>query len=157
MSPSRMVRAGFLAMVVTVIAVFAAPTPSMAAGDNYLDQCDAAWVSCQTGVRVSGPTGVCATAGADFHFTKVCVDYSGDYVYVLDLYSDGYSAMALIESQRGSTLSRFCRNPNGLNTWARCNFDWREDGVKYVRGGYRDNKYFDLLSEYDFLWSFSGN
>jgi hypothetical protein len=32
----------------------------------------------------SANTEISATAGADFHFTKVCVDHSGDYVYVLD-------------------------------------------------------------------------
>ena len=152
-----MVRAGVLALMAMIVTLFAAPTPAMAAGDDYLDQCDAPWVSCQTGVKVSGPVGVCKTAGVEFQFTKVCVDYSGDYVYVLDLYSDGFSAMALIENDRGDIMTRFCRNPNGLNTWARCNFDWREDGIKYVYGGYRDNEYFEPLSEFDYLWSFSGN
>lgn len=156
MSLMRTVRAGVLALVVTAVAVFAAPTPSLAAGDNYYEYCDAGWVSCQTGVKVSYPAGECDTVRAGYQYTQVCVDYYGDYVYVYDGLSDSYSAMARIESDYGDILTRFCRNPHGADSWARCNFDWREDGYKVVHGGYRASGSY-YFGHYDWMWRFINN
>ncbi len=149
----RRLRGGLLALVVTAVAVFAAPTPSMAAGDNYFISCDAAFSSCQTGKKVSSPAGVCGIASAYYGSTIVCVDYYGDYVYVKDNKADGYAAMAVIESDRGIAY-RFCRNPHGNGSWAKCNFDWSEPAKKQVEGGILQNSVTMPLA---ILWSFSNN
>jgi hypothetical protein len=44
---------------------------------------------------------------------------------------------------------RYCLNNHGYGTWAKCNFDWTEDGEHYVTGGYKDD-YYDLV--WDGLW-----
>ncbi|GAA4260809.1 hypothetical protein [Dactylosporangium darangshiense] len=150
----KVFRAGFVALVVTAIAVFAAPTPSMAGGDQYFVACEGVWASCQTGTKVAGPVGVCLMADAYYHSTIVCIDYDGDYVYVKDNKADGQSAMARIDSDRGDVLTRYCRNTHGNGTWARCNFNWSEAGEKTVYGGHLINY---ATMPVDYLWSFSNN
>jgi hypothetical protein len=152
--PQRAVRAGLLAIVFTVAAVFALPTPGMAA--NYLYECEYSWASCQEGVLVSAPSGLpCGTTSTIFHSTTVCIGYDGDYVYVRDGEADGDSAIASIQnSSDGSSVTyRSCRNKEGVGTWVRCNFNWSESGTKYVSGGVRHG-YYDVAT--DFLWEFSG-
>lgn len=153
LSANRPVRAGLLALVVTAVAVFAAPKPSMASGDQYFVSCDASWSSCQTGVKVSYPVGVCDTVSAYYGSTIVCIEYNGDYVYVKDNDADGDSAMARIDSEYGVAV-RYCRNPHGAGSWARCNFDWSESGTKDVWGG-KLQGYSTMPVGY--LWSFSNN
>jgi hypothetical protein len=151
---SRRVRIGLVALGASAIVVLAAPAPAMAAGDNYYHECANSWASCQTGTVVGPPSGLpCASASANWHYTTVCVDYSGDYVYVKDRESDGNSAVAMIQSP-GSVTYRACRNPHGVGSWARCNFDWSESGTKYVNGGVRKG-YYDQPTQ--FLWKFSSN
>ncbi|MEJ3746138.1 hypothetical protein WEI85_22970 [Actinomycetes bacterium KLBMP 9797] len=149
----RTFRAGVLALVLTAVAVFAAPPPSMAAGDLYFVGCEGSYASCQTGVEVAGPVGVCRTTGSAYHSTQVCIDYNGDYVYVRDGQVDDRSAMARIDSELGLAY-RYCRNPYGYNSWARCNFDWSEAGEKEVYAGYRSNY---ATMPLGYLWSFSNN
>jgi hypothetical protein len=138
---SRRFQAGILTLVVTATSVFAAPAPGMAYGDNYYKACTESYVSCHTGVYVSG-TGtdvdICRTSYS-YGYTSVCVRYDGDYVYVYDGAPDDNSAMARIWNFTGSetTTYRFCRNPHGYRTWARCNFDWSENATKSVYGGIR--------------------
>ncbi|MEQ4305380.1 hypothetical protein ABNF97_29035 [Plantactinospora sp. B6F1] len=140
--------------MVTAVGVFAAPTPSMADGDLYFVGCEGAYASCQTGVKVSYPVGVCTTAPAStYGATIVCVEYDGDYVYVKDNDADGRSAMARIDSERGLAY-RYCRNTHGAGSWARCNFNWSEAGQKQVRAGVRVN-YATMPLRH--LWSFSNN
>jgi hypothetical protein len=153
MSRMKAIRVGAVALVATVIAVFAAPAPSMADGDDYYSACFASWVSCQTGTKVSGAIGVCDTVPAAFGATVVCVVYDGDYIYVKDGDSDGHSAMAKIKADNGSVLDRFCRNPHGAGTWARCNFDWAEAGEKRVYGGIR-RTYSDM--PFSYIYKFTG-
>lgn len=150
---SRRIRAGLLALAVTAVTVFATSTPSMAGGDLYFVGCESASASCQTGVKVSYPAGVCTTAGAYYGSTIVCVDYYGDYVYVKDNHADGFAAMAYIESEYG-LRDRYCRNPHTAGTWARCNFDWSESGRKEVSAGILQNY---ATMPLDYLWSFSNN
>ncbi|WP_344922359.1 hypothetical protein [Plantactinospora mayteni] len=119
--------------------VFAAPTSAMA-DESWYDDCVAYASSvCQTGVQVGGPAGEdeCATASADMHYTRVCINFDGDYVYVKDGKEDTHSAIAAVTGGTGSVTGRYCRNPYGNGTWARCNFDWTESGEKRVYGGYR--------------------
>ncbi|GAA3769759.1 hypothetical protein GCM10022225_65720 [Plantactinospora mayteni] len=134
MSRMKTVRAALLAVLTTAVAVFAAPSPSMADGDNYHSVCTSWTVRCQTGVEVVGPAGVCDTANADNGSTIVCVDYYGDYVYVKDNDADGRSAMGFVSAENGIAY-RYCRNPHGAGSWAKCNFDWAEAGGHAVRAG----------------------
>ncbi|WP_406070844.1 hypothetical protein [Micromonospora sp. NBC_01638] len=152
MRSRRGFRGGALALVATVIAVFAAAPPSSAAADNYLDVCGFSQYSCQTGVKVAGPVGECLMTTAYYHSTIVCIDYDGDFVYVKDNQADGYSALGQVWSQYG-VAERYCRNTHGNGSWARCNFDWREDGTKKVRGGVRYNDHEWRTGP---LWEFSG-
>jgi hypothetical protein len=140
--------------VAAVVAVFAAPAPSMAGGDDFFGWCTESTVSCQTGVKVAGPVGVCLTAPAHQGSTVVCVDYDGDYVYVKDNKSDGYPAVGEIDGGTSDLQTRMCRNNHTAGTWARCNFNWTEAGTKRVYGGIL--KSHDDMS-YAYLWSFSGN
>src|SRR5581483_9574456 len=110
---TKAVRAGGLALAATAVAVFANPTPSLAGGDQYFISCEAVWASCQTGTKVAGPVGECLGTSGAYNSTIVCVDYDGDYVYVKDGKADGYPAMAVIDSDRGNVLTRFCRNNHG--------------------------------------------
>ncbi|WP_346534350.1 hypothetical protein [Micromonospora sp. DPT] len=150
---SRRFRAGLLALAATIVTVFAAPTPSMADGDQYFVSCEASWASCQTGVKVSYPTGMCDTVSAWAGATIVCIDYGGDHVYVKDNDADGSSAIAKIESEFGVS-SRFCRNPYGAGSWAACNFNWSEAGQKDVYAGILQNS---ATMPLQYLWSFSNN
>jgi len=114
-------------------------------------------VSCQNGVEVSGPpSGLrCDTSPQIFGSTKVCVQYDGDFVYVRDGDADGHAALGIIDTPyTGSVRTRFCRNPHANGSWARCNFDWPESGLKTVSGGYRITTY--GISGYP-LWEFSNN
>lgn len=154
---ARLSRFWFVALVITATTVVAAPAPSMAAGDNYHYECAYSWASCQTGVVVGAPSGLpCKSASAGWGYTTVCVQYDGDYVYVKDRDADGNSAMGQIysDSANGSITYRSCRNPNGVDSWVRCNFNWSESGTKYVQGGIRID-YDDLYTQA--LWSFSSN
>ncbi|KAB1903172.1 hypothetical protein [Micromonospora sp. AMSO31t] len=123
----KRVRGAFLAFVMTAVAVFAAPTPSMADGDLYFVGCEGSYASCLIGTKVGLPSGQCMTASASYGSTQVCIEYSGDYVYVRDGLADGRSAMARIDSELGLAY-RYCRNTQGAGTWVRCNFDWSEAG-----------------------------
>jgi hypothetical protein len=143
-------RGALLALATTVIAVFALQSPSMA-DENYHSSCAEASVSCQNGVEVAGPQGECKTAGSGYASTIVCVDYSGDFVYVKDNKPDSRSALGYVTSQDGSVTARICRNAHGNDSWARCNFDWAESGKKWVEGGYLSNPL--TLQQ---LWNFTG-
>lgn len=69
----------------------------------------------------------------------VAVKLAGDYVYVLDDCKDGRSAMAMVTGyDNGEWVKRKCRNPHGVDTWARCNFDWPEGAEKNLIGGSYD-------------------
>lgn len=149
----RGVRAGVIALVVTTIAVFLAPTPGMAAGDSYYNECELSFVSCQTGVKVSSASGKCYYASPAYHWTIVCVAFDGDYVYVWDDDPDRRSAMGYIDGGSGSVRTRHCRNPHGANTWARCDFNWSETGTKVVKGGTRVS---NTSYSYQYLGEFSG-
>jgi hypothetical protein len=141
-------RAAVVALAIGA-AVLGVQSPSMA-DDNYLSRCSASSVSCQTGVKVSGPnTNFCE---ADTYWnTTVCIDFTGDIVYVRDGLADYNSALARILSEGGTVRERFCRNPHGDGTWARCNFDWVESVTKYVDGGVRlDSDLFDVYPLWDF-------
>lgn len=80
------------------------------------------------------PVEACATG---WDGTKICIDTYGDKVWVYDGKSDGNSALGWIVSSSGSVTQRYCRNPHGQGTWARCNFDWVENVNKQVSGGVR--------------------
>lgn len=145
-------RAGLLILVATTTAaVFASPSPSMASGDNFYAECTSSSAVCQEGTLVSGWSGDrCATAS--YGLTKVCIAYTGDYVYVYDGAADGNSALADIWASSG-IIYRYCRNKHGYGTWARCNFDWDEIATKDVHGGVLYSYYSNAM---DYLWSFSG-
>lgn len=91
----------------------------------------------QSGVEVShsvhGPWPSSSTVGNKavscgyVAYAEVKID--GDYVYVLDECRDGRSAVAKVRiyTKDGSEYDdRVCRNSHGVNSWARCNFDWVE-------------------------------
>jgi hypothetical protein len=134
--------------------VFAFPTASRA-DDSYFEWCSRGNVSCQTGTKVSGPSGQDTCYVEHGHNTQVCINYDGDIVYVLDGVSDGHSAVGAVSTpDAGEVSGRWCRNPHGVATWAKCNFDWVEDTKKTVYGGVRiDN---DSVS-YTQLWTFNNN
>lgn len=135
-------------------AVFAFPSPSFAE-DNYFEWCSRGNVSCQTGTKVSGPSGQDACAVEYTNYTQVCINYDGDIVYVLDGVSDGNSAIGAVSTpDAGDVSGRWCRNPHGVGTWAKCNFNWVEDTTKAVYGGVRYDS--DSLW-YVKLWTFSDN
>jgi len=136
-----------------MVAVFAMPSSAMAAED-YFEMCTYTWVSCQTGVKVGLPEGVCMTAGSGGHYTQVCIDYDGDYVYVRDGQADGYAGVAYVDSQYGDINGRLCRNNYGYGTWAKCNFDWTEDGYHFVKGCYKVNY---TTQWCNFLWDWYDN
>jgi hypothetical protein len=153
---SRPIRAGLLALSIAVTAVFAAPSPGMAAGDDFYYDCRYSWYSCQTGVLVTSFSyDICKTAPqAGSRSTRVCVNYEGDYVYVKDGDADTWSAVAQIAGAgSGDVVFRVCRNPHGAGTWARCNFNWSESGEKDVWGGIRYDSTDLTMTN---LWSFSG-
>lgn len=153
-APAILQRLGIRAAVIAFAigtAVFAVQSPSMA-DDDYFTWCSYTWVSCQTGAKVSQPpSDVYACAAELTSYTTVCIDYYGDIVYVFDGSSDGNSAMGSVIADAGSVTDRFCRNPHGSNTWARCNFDWVESANKEVYGGVRISY---IKHEPHLLWSF---
>ncbi len=130
-------------------AVFSVQSPSMA-DDSYFTWCGSSNVSCQTGVQVSGPSGQDTCLTDPNRNTRVCVNYAGDIVYVRDGSEDTHSAMALITASAG-VADRWCRNPHGVGSWARCNFDWSETANKNVYGGVRINAGDARIT---YLWSF---
>lgn len=141
-------------IVAAMIAVFALPSAAMAdAEDNFFDRCQESDWSCQTGVAAGLVEGECMTAGTQAAYTTICVDYSGDYVYVRDGRKDGYPAIGKVESANGIT-NRLCRNTRGYNTWVRCHFDWAEAGNHTAGAGYLEDYYRTL--HLDLLWSWSG-
>lgn len=139
----KTIRAGLLTLVATAATVFAAPTPGMAAEADFYEGCASGSVSCQNGVSVSSaPSSPCGSltkelsGGVIVTVSRVCVDPSGDYVYVYDGYADGYAALGQVEANSGVDV-RLCRNGHGTGTWARCNFDWSEGARKTVSVGVR--------------------
>jgi hypothetical protein len=148
-----LIRGAVYTLAAAVVAVFAVPSAAMADEDYYKD-CPESYVSCQTGVEVSGPQGVCAWTNTDFHSTSVCVDYVGDYVYVRDGEADTFAAMGFVSTDEGEIRGRHCRNNHGYGTWARCDFDWVESAGKMVLGGYKGG-YTRIYDTY--LWEFENN
>ncbi|WP_027935397.1 hypothetical protein [Amycolatopsis thermoflava] len=134
-SSKRWVRAGLVATAAIAGVVAAAPAAG-AAGADYMEICQSAKVSCQNGAKVSGPGSYdrCGTTTAAASYTQVCVEYDGDVVYVKDGSADGSSSFGKVSSTSG-TAYRFCRNPHGAGTWAKCDFDWSEAADKQVYGG----------------------
>ncbi|MFG3691733.1 hypothetical protein [Micromonospora sp. NPDC047740] len=132
-------------------AVFGFPSASWA-DDNYYDHCSRSDISCQTGVEVGGPDyDKCYQEST--HDTIVCIKFAGDIVYVYDGSTDGNSAMGAVATpDAGSVSVRYCRNPHGSGTWAKCNFDWVEDTTKIVYGGVRIDSDSESMTR---LWSFS--
>jgi hypothetical protein len=149
----RTLARGALLVSVVMLTVSALPSAAWAEADYYVD-CWRSYVSCQTGVKVSAPQGAgdCATSGASKGMTSVCVVYDGDYVYVRDGKVDDRAAFGMVWSANG-VRDRYCLNNHGYDTWARCNFDWAEDGDHTVTGGYKES-YYDLV--WDGLWTWSG-
>ncbi|GGM53642.1 hypothetical protein GCM10011608_43170 [Micromonospora sonchi] len=153
LSRSRRAVGGVLALLTAAVVVLAAPSPAMAS-ENYANICEVSYASCQTGVQAGLVEGQCMTANATSHYTQVCVKYDGDYVYVRDGQADGHAAVAEISGGNGDIRNRFCRNPYGYGTWAKCNFNWTESGTKWVAGGYFANRNQFIANS---LWRFSDN
>lgn len=149
----RALARGAVLVSAVLLAMSASPSAAWAEDEYYVD-CWRAYVTCQTGVKVSAPQGDgdCATSGATKGMTSVCVVYDGDYVYVRDGKGDDRAAFGMVWSANG-VRDRYCLNNHGNGTWARCNFDWSEEGDHFVSGGYKDD-YYDLV--WDGLWSWSG-
>lgn len=121
-------------------AVFGYPSASWA-DDNYFVFCSKSTVSCQTGAETGTPWGAADSCNEEpYTDTNVCIKYDGDIVYVYDGSADGNSAIALVhigDAGEGHVANRWCRNPHGLGSWARCNFNWPEDKTKEVYPGIR--------------------
>jgi hypothetical protein len=149
---NRTVARAAVLIAAAALAVFALPAAAQAE-DDYYKNCSFTTVSCQTGVTNVLVEGDCMSAGAQDHYTTICVDYSGDYVYVHDGQADGHSAIGFVGSNNGSVNSRYCRNNHGYNTWARCNFDWVEDTAHSAHAGYLEQYY---IIELEGLWTWSG-
>ncbi|MFE9201174.1 hypothetical protein [Micromonospora sp. NPDC007230] len=147
---SRRAVGGALALATAAFVVFAAPAPAMAAEDWYKG-CNDGETACQTGVQVGAGEGECHST--PYGNTTVCVDYYGDYVYVKDGKTDGNSAIGAVSAYEGSYSFRYCRNPYGSGTWARCNFDWIEGAYKEAWAGYRESTPLLHLQK---LWGFYG-
>lgn len=151
---SRPVRAGLLAVVAVSAAVFAAPSPSMAAGDQFVSNCQDPYTSCQDGTLMSGapsnPDRECWNSLGTYHDVSVCIVYYGDIVYVRDNDADGHSVIGQVDSEVGNPYTtRLCRNHYGSGTWVRCDFNWDERGWKYVYGGEIINSvYYNLYFGY---------
>lgn len=144
-------RGAVYTLAASMVAVFALPAAAMAE-DNYYKTCGQSNVSCQTGVTAGLVEGECMTTSAALASTSVCVDYSGDYVYVRDGKADGYAAMAYIWSEEGVEV-RYCRNNQGYGTWVKCNFDWVEETSHTVGGGWKVSS---TALELEQLWSWYG-
>lgn len=139
-----------LAAALTV--VLGVPSAALA-DENYYYDCGYESVACQTGVTNVLVEGQCMTADAAHHKTQMCVDYSGDYVYVYDGQADGYAAMAEVYTTRGTINTRLCRNNYGYDTWARCNFDWVEDASHFAAAGYKVDRNKIVMQN---LWQWDG-
>lgn len=136
---SKTIMSGLLSIVAAAATLLAAPAPASAAEADFYEGCAKASVSCQNGVSVSSaPSSPCGSyvKNETIVVARVCVDPSGDYVYVYDGYSDGYAALGQVEASAGVDV-RLCRNGNGNHTWVRCNFDWSESARKVVSVGVR--------------------
>ncbi|MFE1829301.1 hypothetical protein [Streptomyces yangpuensis] len=66
------------------------------------------------------PNPCVATEGA-----LVCFAHDGDYIWVKDTKADGLSAVGIGHTNYGRTEG--CRNKEGYNKWAKCNYDFAED------------------------------
>lgn len=69
------------------------------------------------------------------------VHKKGDYTYVRDMCKDGKSAvvMVYVYDSDGSVKSRkVCRNPYGVKQWAKCDWNWSENGQKELVAGTYD-------------------
>ncbi|SDL19220.1 hypothetical protein SAMN05216298_2983 [Glycomyces sambucus] len=149
---SRTVARTVVFVAAAALAVFALPAAAMAE-DNFYESCTFSTFSCQTGVTNVLVEGDCMSAGSQGNYTTICVDYSGDYVYVHDGQADGHSAIGFVFSTRGSVNSRICRNNHGYDTWAKCNFNWTEDALHSASAGYVET-YYRIQEEV--LWGWSG-
>ncbi|MBO3732339.1 hypothetical protein [Glycomyces niveus] len=138
-------------LAAAAIAVFALPSAAMAEANYYAD-CELERVICAYGERVGLPQGECMTTSSTYHSTQVCVDYSGDHVYVRDGQADGYGAAAIIYSDNG-VAHRWCANAEGAGTWVHCNFNWVEEGDHAVAGGYIIQYYEERMTQ---LWWWNG-
>lgn len=130
-------------------AVFALQSPSMA-DDSYFTWCSSSDISCQTGAKVSGPSGQDRCITDPNRNTRICINYNGDIMFVRDGNGDGHSAMGLAIASSGVS-ERWCRNPHGNGTWAKCNFNWVETAQKDIYGGVRINSGDARVT---YLWSF---
>jgi hypothetical protein len=111
-----------LSLVVAALAVGAAP--SAASADVFV-----------IGEKVSGPGTACNGNNASNDHVKVCFQPDGEWLYVKDANADGRSAVGQISGR-----DRICRNPNGVGTWVRCNYSFREGSVVTFRGYTRDTE-----------------
>lgn len=147
-------RSAVLAVVVGAV-VFAVPSASRAAGDQFYVGCARSNVSCQNGAQVRGASGEDECAVEPRTNTQVCIDYDSDTVYVLDGDADGNSALGWVtNADFGSIKERGCRNQYGQSTWVKCNFNWVEDDDHLVSAGVRINhNRIDLVP----MWEFAGN
>jgi len=141
-------RAAVVALAIGT-SVFALQSPSMA-DDNFFTWCGSADISCQAGVQVSEPTGQDRCITANVGNTRVCINYTGDIMFVRDNSGDTHSAVGRVVASSGVS-DRWCRNAHGVGTWARCNFDWVETAQKDVYGGVRISS---TEARTNYLWSF---
>lgn len=73
------------------------------------------------------------------HQTTVCVEPTGDYMWVRDGQADGKSGLGRTkEAFEHGTPVWYCRNKMGAGTWGYCNVDWIEGTIVSVRGGTYD-------------------
>lgn len=91
----------------------------------------------RVGTRVSGPDGACANTSASNSHVTVCFAAYGDYLYVKDGDNDGRSAYGYF-TWPGDRDD--CRNPYGVGTWVRCNYDLPENMRISYKGYTRDNE-----------------
>lgn len=124
--------------VPTIGMVSTAPSSAEA---HFFDICDRKKVVCKNGKRVRNyPGDVDRRARDQFENARAlcgilvprmlsgCIKRYGDYVYVRDERSDGYSVILTVDSPFDNGRVRLCRNRlgKGRNKIARCNFNWRE-------------------------------
>lgn len=143
------VRGAVFTLAVAAVAVLALPAAAHADGTYYW-QCGESYIVCTTGDNAGLVEGDCMTASAAFQSTQVCVDYSGDRVFVYDGKADGWAAMARIVVDEGSVYTRYCRNNLGYGKWAVCDFNWAEAGNHQASGGYKISS---TVMEFDWLWN----
>jgi hypothetical protein len=70
---------------------------------------------------------------------EVCYDHANDRFWVYDAKRDGYSAVALWkqDSTQSVTNSAYCRNKEGVRSWAFCQIDFPGQGhIEFAAGIY---------------------